>query len=143
MAVIRGTDGQATVELMLVLPVAIIVAVIAVNALLFISDCAQFDRVSRQAVRTCVSSPSYHVGVWEACGQVQTVLDESFSAEHLSSSVSASDVAGGHTRVTASLEFQPTLFGMGFRDGILGVPLPPLRHEVSLVVDRYRPGVLV
>ena len=36
--------GQATVELAVVLPVVIIVAVIAVNALTFFGACAAFDR---------------------------------------------------------------------------------------------------
>lgn len=143
MAVMRSTAGQATVELVLVLPVAIIVGVIAVNALLFVSDCAQFDRVARQAVRTFVPSPAYHVGTEAACGQIQSALEEAFPQDNLSVSVSAGGVSGGHVRVTSSLEFSPTLFGMGLRDQVLGVSMPRLHHEVSLVVDRYNPGVVI
>lgn len=140
---IRSSEGQATVELMVVLPVAIIVGVIAVNALLFISDCAQFDRLACQAVRACVPSSAHHVGVDAACGQVQSVLSESFSTERLSTSVSAESISGGHVSVTACLDYSPTLFGMGFRDQILGIDLPQLHHEVSLTVDRYHPGVVI
>ena len=43
--------GQMTVELLVVLPVVLIVAVVAVNALTFFGDCAAFDRVARNAVR--------------------------------------------------------------------------------------------
>lgn len=43
--------GQMTVELAVVFPALLAVAVIAVNALLFFSECAAFDRVAREAVR--------------------------------------------------------------------------------------------
>ena len=47
----RRESGQATVELMAALPVMIAIAVIVVNATLFLSDCAAFDRLAHQAVR--------------------------------------------------------------------------------------------
>ena len=40
----RGDAGQATVELAVVLPVAIVLAVIVVNALSFFEACAAFDQ---------------------------------------------------------------------------------------------------
>ena len=47
-----GNDrGQSTVELALALPVMMITAVIAFNALMFFGNCATFDRVFREAVR--------------------------------------------------------------------------------------------
>ena len=54
-----GESGQMTVELMAVLPVALIIAVIVVNALVFFGDCAAFDRVARNAVRVYATSPTY------------------------------------------------------------------------------------
>ena len=58
MGVMRTCDerGQMTVELAAAFPVLIIVAVIAVNALAFFSECAAFDNVFRDAVRVHVTS---------------------------------------------------------------------------------------
>ena len=44
-------------ELVAVLPVAIVVAAITVNALVFFGDCAAFDRIARNAVRVYATSP--------------------------------------------------------------------------------------
>ena len=99
--------GQMTVELAAAFPVLIIVAVIAVNALAFFSECAAFD-AENEAVR-----------------------------------VSAEAVSGGHTRFTGTLEYMPTLFGLGLRSTVFGIPLPPLTHAVSIAVDCYKPGVLL
>ena len=54
-------QGQMTMELMAVLPVAILIAIIAVNVLVFFGDCASFDRVARNAIRVYATSPSYVV----------------------------------------------------------------------------------
>ena len=45
----RDDSGQMTVEFAVAFPVFVIVAVIAVNALLFFSDCAAFDRLARES----------------------------------------------------------------------------------------------
>ena len=54
-----GENGQMTVELAVALPVLLAVAAIAVNALLFFSECAAFDVASRDAVRIHAASPAY------------------------------------------------------------------------------------
>ena len=48
----------------------------------------------------------------------------------------------GLTRFTATLRYTPTLFGVKLRDKVFGVSTPALTHEIDLVVDSYRPGVL-
>lgn len=50
--------------------------------------------------------------------------------------------AEGHDRFTATLTYRPTLFGLGMRSSVLGVPIPPLSHRASMVVDCYKPGVI-
>ena len=54
----------------------------------------------------------------------------------------AEGFALGLTRFTARIEYAPTLFGLGMRSEIFGVALPPLVHEVDLVVDAYKPGIM-
>ena len=44
------TSGQMTIEFVVAFPAMIAVAFVAINAVLFFSDCASFDRVFRNAV---------------------------------------------------------------------------------------------
>ena len=63
--------GQMTVELAVALPVLIIVAVIAVNALTVFADCAAFDRAFRQTVRAYATAPAYGESPEAACGHTR------------------------------------------------------------------------
>lgn len=135
--------GQATVELAVALPVVIIVAVIAVNAMLFFSECAAFDRIARDAVRSQATSPAYGQDVEQSAALIEASIGESFDEPYLASRVVASNGGAGHTTFTATLEFSPTLFGMGLKSQVFGVRLPHLEHSVSLTVDTYKPGVLL
>lgn len=139
----RALAGQATIELMVALPVLIAIAVIAVNALLFVSECASFDRLARDAVRTYAASPAYGTGATAATSDVQGALEQSFNREYLHVDVRV----GGHSpalmRYTATLVFTPTLFGHPFSGSVFGVQMPPLSHDVSLTIDPYKPGAFV
>ena len=48
-----------------------------------------------------------------------------------------------HTSFSATLEYMPTLFGLGLKSEVMGVALPKLSHTEELVVDCYKPGVLL
>lgn len=139
---LKDERGQATVELAVVLPVVIIVAVIAVNALSFLGSCAAFDRAAHQAVCAFGSSPASGQGADTAAALVSDAIDEQVRAHNVAVSVTAREGAWGLTTFTARLEYRPTLFGLGLRSEVLGVPLPPLVHESAFVVQMYRPGVL-
>ena len=140
----RGREcGQATVELAAVLPVMLAVAFIVVNATLFLSECAAFDRLFPQAVRVHAASPGYGQDPAACRGRVQAQLEEAFPQENLSVSVAVEEASGGLVRYRARLEFQPTLFGLGLRSEVFGVELPGLAHTAECTVDRYKPGVIV
>lgn len=138
-----GDSGQMTIEFAVALPVLIAVAVVASNALLFFSECASFDRIAREAVRVCATSPAYGQGLEQSCAQVQSFIDQSLSAPYLSSEVGVSGGGLGHATFTATLEFSPTLFGLGLKDEVFGVALPRLKHTVAMTVDIYKPGVVL
>ena len=140
---IRFEKGQMTVELAVALPVLLAVAVIAVNALLFFSECAAFDAASRDAVRINAASPAYGQDLEQSRAQIDASLSKAFDRPYVSSSVAVEGVAGGHTTFTAALEFSPTLFGMGLKSSVFGVTLPKITHAVSFTVDCYKPGVLL
>ncbi|MEG0015198.1 MAG: hypothetical protein RR747_01335 [Gordonibacter sp.] len=135
--------GQMTVELAVVFPVLLVVAVVAVNALLFFSECAGFDRVARDAVRVHATSPAYGQGLEQSRALVAATIEQAFDRPFVDARVAVEGAKGGCVRFTATLEFSPTLFGMGMRSSVLGVALPHLEHSVSMMVDPYKPGVLL
>lgn len=140
---VLGDSGQMTVEFMVTLPVLLIVAVIATNALLFFSECAAFDRMARDAVRIYACSPTYAQSSEQSCSQIKEVLQASFENEYLECEVTFSSASMGHTTYISTLIFHPTLFSMGLRSEVLGIKLPQFKHFVELSVDTYKPGVLI
>ena len=134
--------GQGTVELAAMLPIVLIVVVIAVNACTFFSECASFDRLARQAVRVHATSLTYGEGSTQATARIKQNLGDQFNKSNESIDVWAGGESGGCVRYTAKLNYSTTLFGMGLKSEIFGVQVPPLTHEVQLVVDPYNPGVL-
>lgn len=140
---LKDSSGQMTVELVVAFPVLLIVALVAVNALLFFSECASFDRLVRESVRVHASSPAYGQGIDQSIALVQADLDSKFEADYLDVEVSAWTEGAGHTRFSASLSFLPTLFGRPLKTEVFGVSFPRLVHTTSLVVDTYKPGVLL
>lgn len=133
--------GQMTIELMAVIPVAVAIAVIAVNALVFFGDCASFDRIARNAIRVYATSPTYGMQAGQSQASVANAIREELTSAFEVVDVSHEDVGGGLTRYVATLDYAPNLFGMGMRDSALGVQLPHLKHSTSLVVDTYKAGV--
>ena len=135
-------SGQGTVELAAVMPALLIVAVVSVNACAFFSECAAFDRLSRQAVRAYATSPGYGQGADQGRSRVQASLESGFDAENESVSVAVESAGGQCVRYTATLSFAPTLFGLGLKSKVFGVHLPELKHQSSLIVDPFNPGVI-
>lgn len=135
--------GQMTVEFVVALPVMLVVAVVAVNAVLFFSECAAFDRLARQAVCTYAAAPGYGQGGAQAAAQVESSLRQSFDREYLDVAVQVQGRSPGYVRYTATLSFTPTLVGRSFSGSVFGVSISPLRHSTSLTLDPYRPGAIV
>ena len=133
--------GQMTIELMAVIPVAVAIAVIAVNVLVFFGDCASFDRVARNAIRVYATSPTYGMQAGQSQAGIANAVREELTSAFEKVDVSHEDMGGGLTRYVATLDYAPNLFGMGMRDSVLGVQLPHLKHSTSLVVDAYKAGV--
>lgn len=133
-----------TVELAVALPALIIVAVIAVNALLFMSECAAFDRVAHDAVRTYAASPAYGQGPDQVTALVKTRIESTIEGrDYVKVSVSREHAGFDLERYKMTLEFTPTLFGKGMRSNVFGVSIPPLKHTTEFVIDSYKPGVVV
>ncbi len=138
----KKVDGQMMVEFVVLFPAMLLVALTAVNAVLFLSDCAAFDRVFRNAVCTYAASPAYGQGPDQSSALVQAALEEEFTADNLGVQVSSSGTEGGIVSFSGRLSFEPTLFGKGRLGGAFGVSFPALSHETKLSVSAYKPGVV-
>ena len=134
--------GQGTVELAIVFPVIIIIAVIAVNALTFFSQCSSFDRTFKQIVTNIGTSPAYGKDISNTKAVLESSLEEDFNNDFLSFEVNVGGISNGLQEFSGSLKMYPTLFGMGLRSEIFGVPLPSLNHEQKMVIEVYKPGVI-
>ena len=99
-----------TVELAIAFPVFIIVAVIAVNALLFFSQCAAFDNLFRDSVRIYATSPAYGQDYEDSVALIEAALDESFdsSFESLSGFLQNSEQSPGEKGTEASSSLHST-----------------------------------
>lgn len=139
---LRDEAGQATVELAIVFPIVIIIAVIAINALLFFGQCASFDRVFRQVVSTVASSPASGQNTANTKNLLERELYEAFTQSNIDFEVSVEANSGDFHRFSGKLLMQPTLFGMGLKREIFGVSLPSLTHECQMTIDEYKPGVM-
>lgn len=136
-------SGQMTLELAVGLPVFIAIALIAVNAGLFFSECASFDRVVREAVRVYATSPGYGSGDDQVLAAARQEIEEAFDRPYLQVDIQHQTTGFDFDCYTANLYFTPTLFGMGLRSEVFGIPLPQLTHSTSYTVDGYKPGVVV
>ena len=150
----RGSGGQMTVELAAVTPVVIVVALVLLNLLGFIEACAAFDQAAPDAVIShgvapsgeqtrVVAVDSVREALAEAVGR-EGVCEVEVSAEQLSESdgraiFSASPLL---TRFTCTLVYRPWPRLLRMPGITLEAPFA-LRHERQLVVDRYRPGVVM
>lgn len=125
--------GQMTVELCVVLPAVIVIAAIAFNALAFFSQCAEFDRSFRNAVRIWAVAPPTSMDFHTAMEQVVCQV-EMAQGDTTMTTVSYEVGADAMATVTGTLEYAPTLFGLRTRSEIFGVPLPSLTHTAQIVV---------
>lgn len=140
---LKFDEGQMTIEFVVVFPVALVIALIAVNVVLFFSECAEFDRSFRSAVCTYAPSPAYGQDVDQSRAYITNVLRQEFAAENIQIEVTSKGVSGGSVEFEGELVFAPTLFGSGTLSGAFGVSFPKLSHSESLVVDVYEPGVFL
>ena len=101
-----------TVEFVVAFPVVVVVAVIAVNAMLFFSECAAFDRVARDAVRVHAASPAYGQGLEQSRASVQAAIEEALAQPYTDVRVAVEGASLGHVTFTAHA----------------GIPPHPVRH---------------
>ena len=151
---LAGSSGQMCVEAAIILPVVLVCALIVYNLMCFIDACAAFDRISLNAVVTQGVAPSGEQSIAASVRAVEEAITSSLGREGTCeievtaqkldepASSSAFVISPFLTRFTCTLRFKPWPRLMRMPGVTLEAPLY-LMHERSLVVDRFRPGVVV
>ncbi len=150
-----GSDsGQMAVELAVVTPVVIVVALVVMNLMGFVEACAAFDQLALDAVVSQGVAPAGEQVLFASVEQVRTSLVESLGREdRCEVEVSAQSVNEGRkdtsltvspllTRYVCTLSYHPWPRFLRMPGVTFEAPLA-LRHKRELVVDRYRPGVVI
>ena len=143
------------VELAVMLPVVLVIAIAGINLARYVELCARFDRVALDAVVAHGVSPSGSQDVGNAASQVQAHIDQAFAdVDGLEVSVSQQGIGrlgGGEvtfsllptlTRYECEMRLSPWPSSLVIAGVSLGAPAV-LTHRRSLVVDRFRSGVVV
>lgn len=130
--------GQMTVEFCVVIPVLLLIALLLVNALSFVSETAKFDRIARNSVRVYASSQGRGEELEQAKASIEEDLKSAFSQNNEETECESFEDSFGLKQIRCKLSWQPTLFGLGLKDEILGVSTPKLVHEINLTLDKYK-----
>lgn len=146
-------SGQMSVEVAVIIPLALVVAITMANIMGYLSCCAVFDRASLDAVLAHGVSPAGLQTELSAVAEVEAAIGEAMgenpavsievSATALSSPSSLLVSLSPHlTRFTCTLHFRPWPQHLRFAGVSMDAPFE-IVHTRSLVVDRYRPGVVM
>jgi hypothetical protein len=145
-----------TVELAALLPVTLVCGLIVMNLMQFVVACARFDRVALDAVVSQGVSAAGDQDSLTAVADVRSAIVRAMGDDErldLEVSVAAAEdgtpsegavfsLATGLVRFTCTLRFHPWPREVSIAGVSMGAPLS-LVHERQLVVDRYKPGVVV
>ena len=146
------TSGQMAVELALLVPVVVVVALCVVNLMHFTELCVRFDRVAPDAVLVHGSSPSGNSVTEVGTAEVQDAVEEAMGSGPFEVEVRVEgrtspgghatlDLAAGSVRYVCVLRYRPwpssaQVAGVGY------VAPAWLVHVRAVVVDRYRSAVV-
>lgn len=149
-----GSEGQMTVELAVLIPPAIVLAIVLYNLMGFIDSCAAFDRLSLDAVVAHGVAPggtqTSEVATGEVEQAIRLALGREGSCEVQVEAAPLSDTGQAGemlispllTRYTCTLLYKPWPRSIRMPGITVEVPLA-LKHERTLVVDKFRPGVVM
>lgn len=140
------------VEMACLIPVAVVMALVTYNLMVYVESCATFDRICKEAVLAQGVSPAGEQSLANAVEEVEESVGESLgrgrscsvsvAAEQLGLAGVASGISPLLTRYTCTLTYRPWPSGISVAGVSMQAPLV-LTHECSLSVDRFRPGVVI
>ena len=150
---LRGAEGQMSVEVAVIMPVVIVVAIVLANIMEFLGLCASFDRACLDAVIAHGVSPAGTQSLVGAVDSVESSIEDALgSSDAVEVEVSAAPLGASQNllvslnpqlvRFTCTMYFRPWPRSLGFAGAVMEAPFE-IAHTRSLVVDRYRPGVVM
>lgn len=154
---VHEVHAQATVEMAVVAPVLIVLALVIGNLGVFTAASARFDRVAPDIVIAHGVSPvsgSGHGSIAASTERVRTEIETAMGNYPIEVEVTCSDAGGssdegpqlalvGALRTfTCTMRYRPWPAGLTVADVSMGAP-PELIHERTVKVDPWRPGVLL
>lgn len=152
----RSSSGQMTVELAVLVPVVIVVALTVFNLMRFVSACSAFDRIAADAVVSQGVSPKGEAKA-AAVNEVEQTIKAALDMHSCSVEVHAEPVYGGDSKIGAGIGFPVSPLLTRFVCTLRYKPWPSsfviagvvyrapisLEHTRTLVIDRYRGGVVM
>lgn len=146
-----GEDrAQATVEMAIVAPVMIVLALIAYNVADYSAAVARFDRMAPDVVMAHAVSPEGEGGVGTSV-RVAEYLQEAMEGYRVEVDVACEggaeeggsmlDLAVNPTTYRCIMRYELWPGGLSIAGVDLGAPLA-LEHERAVVVDPWKPGVI-
>ena len=145
-------SGQMAVEMAVMMPVVIVMALVVFNLMRYIEVCALFDRVSFDAVVGEGVSPAGEQSAFASTDAVQREIEASLAGwDECQVQVSSTKLGDDPsstltltamlTRYECVLRYTPWPSSLSIAGVSMGAPVA-LEHRRVLVVDRYRSGVV-
>lgn len=147
----RETRAQAVVEMAVVAPVLIVVAVVVYNLMTFAAAVSRFDRVAPDIVLAQAVSPAVSA---DALQEVESELERAMEGYEVEVEVEEREgaegdagdalisLAAGRTTYVCALRYAPVPSTLGIAGVQVQVPAF-LVHEREVTVDPWRSGVVV
>lgn len=150
----RETRAQATVEMAVVAPVLIVLALIVYNIMMFLSATARFDRVAPDIVLAHAASPAgaddregsvvgtVATELSEAMGSYGVEIEVTCAEEESSGVGSIFSLVGGQRTYRCVMKYVPWPGNVVLAGVDMGAPVV-LEHVREVTVDPWRPGVVM
>ena len=152
---LREECAQATVEMAVVTPVLLVLALIAYNVMIFAGAVARFDRVVPDIVLAHAAAPGGEgdESSIDASATVQAQIQDAMEGYDLQVEVSSEQgtassdggllsLSGTFRTYTCTMHYEPWPSPLSIAGVSLGAPAV-LTHERAVTVDPWRPGVVM
>lgn len=147
--------AQATVEMAVVIPVLLVLALIVYNIMLFVAATARFDRIAPDIVAAHAVSPSGESdgSTDDSVGVIESQIEGAMAGYDVEIEVTCTEggassgddlltLIGGLRTYRCSMRMRPWPSSLSIAGVDLGAPVA-LAHHRDVTVDPWRPGVVM
>lgn len=147
--------AQATVEMAVVVPVLLVIALIVYNIMLFVAATARFDRIAPDIVAAHAVSPSGESdgSTDDSVGVIESQIEGAMAGYDVEIEVTCTEggassgddlltLIGGLRTYRCSMRMRPWPSSLSIAGVDLGAPVA-LAHHRDATVDPWRPGVVM